>query len=84
MGYETTFEGRFLLNKPLDKKHYDFLVKFSETRRMARDFSKVPKSFDLSKDYGIDGEFYVDGTGPAGQDKDESVFNFNRPPLHPA
>lgn len=71
MGYTTDFEGCFKLNKKLDKKTLEFLQKFSETRRMAR---KLPKEF------GIEGEFFVDGKGSFGQDDDKSIIDHNRPP----
>ena len=34
----------------------------------------------VGPEYGIEGEFYVDGTGWAGQDSDKNVINYNRPP----
>lgn len=71
MGYTTRFDGRFKLDKPLDDETYNFLIKFNETRRMKRNVD--PK-------YGIDGEFYVDGTGFHGQDVDATVVDYNKPP----
>jgi len=65
MGYTTDFEGSFNITPVLSQKDNEFLTKFSETRRMAR---------NVGPEYGIEGEFYVDGTGWAGQDSD------NRPP----
>jgi hypothetical protein len=72
MGYTTEFEGRFTLNKPLDPETLTFLQKFNETRRMAR---------KLGPEYGIEGEFFVDGKGFAGQDEDSSIIDYNRPPV---
>lgn len=71
MGYTTEFQGSFTLNKPLDDETYNFLIKFNETRRMARKVD--PK-------YGVEGEFYVDGKGFMGQDNDETVIDQNRSP----
>ena len=71
MGYDTTFKGRFTLDKPLDDETYTFLLKFNETRRMARKVD--PK-------YGVEGEFYVDGKGYMGQDDDDNIIDHNRPP----
>jgi hypothetical protein len=71
MGYTTEFRGSFELNKPLDEKTNDFLVKLSKTRRMAR---------NLPKEYGVEGEFYVDGSGEYGQDKEDNIIDYNRPP----
>lgn len=71
MGYTTEFDGCFTLNKPLDDETYNFLVKLNETRRMKR---------NLPEKYGVDGEFYVEGGGEFGQDKEENVVDSNVPP----
>jgi len=71
MGYTTDFEGTFKLNKPLDDETYTFLCKFNETRRMKR---------NLPPQFGIDGEFYVDGGGFCGQDHEDNIVDFNSPP----
>ena len=71
MGYTTDFEGSFNITPVLSQKDNEFLTKFSETRRMAR---------NVGPEYGIEGEFYVDGTGWAGQDSDTTVINYNKPP----
>jgi hypothetical protein len=71
MGYTTDFNGKFALNKPLDDDLYNFLIKFSETRRMARNVD--PK-------YGVEGEFYVDGKGGFGQAHEDNIIDNNRPP----
>ncbi|MCY7969604.1 hypothetical protein MOB49_21465 [Bacillus haynesii] len=67
MGYNTTFQGQFKLNKTLDSETYSFLKKLANTRRMKR---KVNESI-----YGIEGEFYVDG-----RDHDENIIDGNEPP----
>lgn len=71
MGYTTDFEGRFELNKPLGKNMQKFLTLFNDTRRMKR---RVDEAF------GIDGEFFVFGEGFAGQTKDDSIVDYNKPP----
>jgi hypothetical protein len=71
MGYTTDFDGNFTLNRPLDDETYEFLKKFAHTRRMKR---------RVDSKYGIDGEFYVDGTGDFGQDDDGTVVDHNKPP----
>jgi hypothetical protein len=71
MGYTTDFEGVFKLNKKLTPKLQEYLTKFSNTRRMAR---KLPKKF------GTEGEFYVDGGGMSGQDREDSIIDYNHPP----
>lgn len=71
MGYTTDFEGHFALNRKLTPKLQDYLVRFSETRRMSR---KLPEK------YGVEGEFYVDGGGEYGQDREPDIIDYNTPP----
>lgn len=71
MGYSTYFEGQFKLNNKLDDKTYEFLQALGSTRRMKRDVD--PK-------YGVEGEFYVEGGGMGGQNKEDNVINYNQPP----
>ena len=71
MGYTTDFEGVIKLNKKLKKKDKEYLVKFSDTRRMRR---------DIDSKYGVEGEFYVDGGGMCGQDSEDNIINYNQPP----
>lgn len=70
MGYTTDFSGRFELNKPLTPKMQEFLTRFNETRRMARNV----------EGFGIEGEFYVFGKGSFGQDNEPNVIDFNKAP----
>ena len=72
MGYSTDFEGKFKLNKKLDEDTYNFLSKLCTTRCMKR---------NLGPEFGIEGEFFVDGIGFMGQDRDSSVIDANRPPV---
>lgn len=71
MGYTTEFTGKFKFNKTLDKETYTFLKKLSETRRMKR---------KVGPEYGVEGEFFVDGKGYAGQDHDNTIIDHNTPP----
>lgn len=71
MGYTTDFNGEFEVTPKLDEETRVFLQKLSNTRRMKR---------MLPEEYGIDGEFFVDGKGHAGQDRDDSILNYNEPP----
>lgn len=71
MGYTTDFSGRFELDKPLAPKMKKFLTMFNETRRMKRNVDEA---------FGIDGEFFVFGTGSYGQDQDNSIVDFNQQP----
>jgi hypothetical protein len=81
MGYTTDFEGRFTLNKKLSKKMKEFLIKFNETRRMARNPKKLAEMFGgKPSKYGVEGEFFVGGGGFAGQEHDASITSYNSPP----
>lgn len=71
MGYTTDFDGSFTVTPTLTEDDRVFLEKFSRTRRMAR---------NVGPEYGVDGEFYVFGKGWAGQDHDETIIDYNRPP----
>jgi hypothetical protein len=71
MGYDTNFDGKFKLNTKLDSETHQFLNKFNETRRMAR---------VQPQEYGVEGEFYVDGKGHMGQDHTPDIIKFNTPP----
>lgn len=48
-----------------------FLVRFNETRRMAR---------NVDKKYGTEGEFYVKGEGYKGQENNDNITDYNTPP----
>lgn len=71
MGYTTDFSGRFELDKPLAPKMKKFLTLLNETRRMKRNVDEA---------FGIDGEFFVFGTGSYGQDNDNTIVDFNQQP----
>ncbi len=72
MGYSTDFSGQFNVTPTLSDKDCDFLVKFAQTRRMARKFK--------DNIYGIQGEFYVDGEGDSVKSNDVTVIDYNMPP----
>jgi hypothetical protein len=66
-------------------EHAAYLRKFCETRRMQRD----PKNALLLPDpireavgvpIGEEAGYFVGGRGPAGQNEDDSIINYNRPP----
>lgn len=78
MGYTTDFDGVFTLNKKLEEADQQYLAKFSRTRRMKRDREKLLQETGI--DYGVDGEFYVDGDGDFGQGNGGHVVNHNSPP----
>ena len=71
MGYTTDFSGSFQLNKPLSPKMKEFLIKLNETRRMGR---------RVDSKYGVEGEFFVDGSGFMGQGDDKNIIDHNEAP----
>lgn len=82
MGYTTTFEGCFGLDRKLDDKTYVFLEKLANTRRMKRCSEMLEEmGYGEAHQFGMDGEFFVDGDGYMGQDTDASVINSNKPPF---
>lgn len=83
MGYSTEFEGEFVCSPKLNTDQVDYLNKLAQTRRMARDNSKLKLS-DLNKRLGLglgeQGEYYVHGGGFGGQDREDSILDYNTPP----
>ena len=71
MGYTTDFNGQFKINQPLDDDTYNLLVGLNNTRRMKR---------NVSQTYGIEGEFYVEGSGDFGQGNEDNIIEYNTPP----
>lgn len=89
MGYTTDFSGSFKFNRPLTEQEGNFIKKFNETRRMERDVNKLMEIHKgeggnpfLQKEetYGKHGEYFVGGGGSFGQDRDDSIIDYNRPP----
>src|SRR5215467_9643211 len=64
MGYTTEFDGRVSVSPPLNRHEIVYLLKFAATRRMDR----------------TRGPYFVDGSGPFGQGRDDDIQNFNQPP----
>lgn len=93
MGYTTDFAGSFKLDKPLTAIHIEYLNMFADTRRMKRDPTKLhlmklegrgnTRCFKLLEELGLpmgaDGDYYC-GTGFSGQDRDESIVEYNYAP----
>ena len=86
MGYTTDFYGSVTFNKPITEELKNYINKFGETRRMKRDVEKIKKTFpDWEKNcfngnLGVNGEYFVGGNGFMGQDRDDSIVNYNYPP----
>lgn len=64
MGYTTEFSGRIEITPPLSAEEVEYLKKFANTRRMARQ----------------EGPYFVDGKGFMGQDHDDGIIDHNAPP----
>ena len=71
MGYTTEYSGSITLNKKLDDETFSFLSKLASTRRMKR---------KLGPEYGVEGEYFVDGEGDFGQTDTPDVVDHNTPP----
>ena len=85
MGYTTDFTGSFEIRPPLTPEHKAYLDAFAGTRRMRRNAEIAAKFHDpvrlaVELPIGIDGEFFVGSTANHGQNKDESIVEYNRPP----
>lgn len=71
MGYSTNFHGSFKVDRKVDDDTLALLVGLASTRRMKRKVDPV---------YGVEGEFYIQGKGFAGQDHDPNIVDYNEPP----
>lgn len=71
MGYTTDLYGTLKTNRPMTVKEKTFIEKLSSTRRMAR---------NVGPEFGVEGEFYVDGGGDFGQAHEDNVIDHNVPP----
>lgn len=84
MGYSTDFQGSFKFNKLPTAEQIEYFNTFVGTRRMKRDVSKLQEMFDgqfgLNGSYGIDGEYFAKDDGFMGQNRDESIVEYNSPP----
>jgi hypothetical protein len=66
-----TITGHFTVAPALRLPDRVFLTKLAYTRRMKR---------DVGPEYGVEGEFYVDGPGERGQDDTADIIDDNEPP----
>jgi hypothetical protein len=84
MGYTTDFWGELTITPALTPEQVKYIQAFNKTRRMKRDPDRLARMYDVDPlvgpTFGIDGEFYVGGEGDFGQDRDDSVVNYNDPP----
>ena len=81
MGYTTDFQGEFKLDRPLKAEHAAFLRAFADTRRMARDGTKLPTDpIRHAAELDHRAEYFVSAGGDFGQASDPSVLDYNSPP----
>ena len=70
MGYSTNLFGILKFNKQLTLDDKTFLEKLANTRRMGR---------NVDEKYGVEGEFYVDGTDDT-YGESANIIDHNTPP----
>lgn len=83
MGYTTVFDGSVDLVPSLNEAQIAYLKQLCDTRRMKRKPKGLSCPYATAvgfKDLGTEGEFFVSGTGCAGQDTTPDVTNSNEPP----
>jgi len=86
MGYTTEFMGKFEFDSPIDDKLKTYINNFAESRRMIRDVEKIKEVYPDWEDYSFNGELGVEGEYFArpgscfGQDRDDSIIDFNDAP----
>ena len=84
MGYTTDFCGTLKFDRTVEDWLVEYINKFSFTRRMKRDNEKIKKLFPNWKELcfngnlGDYGEYFVGGAGFIGQERDNSILDYNR------
>ena len=93
MGYTTDFEGGLKISRPLTKKQTAYLNLLNGTRRMKRDVNKLmaiyggkhgnPFATEKTPEaiYGRQGEYFAREDGQCGQSTDDSIIDYNIPPV---
>ncbi len=93
MGYTTDFEGSLQIKNPLTRKQTEYINRLASTRRMKRDVNKLMELYkgmhgnpyakdkkDPAEVYGHEGEFFARDDGQSGQDRDDSIIDYNCAP----
>lgn len=91
MGYSTDFYGSLSFNKPVTEQLKEYINRFSATRRMPRDNDKIKEVFPNWRELcffgelGNKGEYFAPQSNCHGQEKDESVVDYNgyKESVHP-
>jgi len=71
MGYTTEFTGRLNFKEHIDAETKKLIDGLENTRRMKR---------NVGPEYGIEGEFYISGTGFHGDNREPNIIDYNEPP----
>lgn len=91
MGYTTDFSGQFVLDAPLTEAQANYINQFSNTRRTQR-ATRLTGQPDVVEDIpdpvreavglpvGPEGAYFVGNTSHFGQDRDNTIIDFNCPP----
>lgn len=88
MGYTTEFRGAFNITPAPSAEITEYINTFAERRHMKRNVDKIKEIYpDWAKlgfngELGKDGEYFVGGTGYFGQDRDNSIIDYNCPPTN--
>lgn len=87
MGYTTSFDGEFAIDKPLAPEHREYLKAFSHTRRMKRKAELTAKRDDPAREaaglaVGDEGGYFVGAGGMCGQESHGTpdIDDYNEPP----
>ena len=86
MGYTTWFNGSFEIDKPVNEEFENYINTFSSTRRMKRNVEKIKELYPNWKDQcfngdlGVDGEYFIGSTKDYGQNREDSIVDYNHPP----
>ena len=96
MGYTTDFTGSLKLSGNLTIEQFEYINNLNDTRRMKRNVDVLMElhkgKFGLpgtntndntpNEIYGLEGEYFVGGGGYGGQDRDDSILDYNQAPGH--
>lgn len=94
MGYTTDFNGSFKLNRPATVAEKNYINTFSRIRHMRRDVNILMDLYKGSHGllgtsaethtpeqiYGVEGAYFAKDDNNYGQDRDNSILDYNQPP----
>jgi len=92
MGYTTSFNGEFKIDRPVDDETRKLLEGLNKTRRMKRDVAKLGKRVykkaratksdieQWAKEFGDEGEFWVGDINNTDEIGTSDIIDYNKPP----